>query len=46
MAIKAAWDKGIDVISTARNIAEEEGFELGTHTKVQCGDGGISLRQA
>ena len=26
MAIKAAWDKGIDVISTARTIAEEEGF--------------------
>ncbi|MCZ7385566.1 MAG: hypothetical protein O8C63_12580 [Candidatus Methanoperedens sp.] len=34
------------IISTARNIAEEEGFEFVVHTKVPCGDGGISLGQA
>ncbi|MDP2767239.1 MAG: carbamoyltransferase HypF, partial [Candidatus Methanoperedens sp.] len=34
------------IISTARNIAEGEGFEFIVHTKVPCGDGGISLGQA
>ncbi len=34
------------IVSTARDIAEEEGFEFIVHTKVPCGDGGISLGQA
>ncbi|MCX9012863.1 MAG: carbamoyltransferase HypF [Candidatus Methanoperedens sp.] len=33
------------IISTVRNIAEEEGFNFITHAKVPCGDGGISLGQ-
>lgn len=34
------------IISTVRSIVEGEGFELITHNKVPCGDGGISLGQA
>lgn len=34
------------IVSTARDIAVQEGFEFIVHTKVPCGDGGISLGQA
>lgn len=34
------------IIRKAMNMAHEEGFEFVTHTKVPCGDGGISLGQA
>ncbi len=34
------------IITTARDIAENEGFEFVVHEKVPCGDGGISLGQA
>ncbi|MDO9098047.1 MAG: carbamoyltransferase HypF, partial [Candidatus Methanoperedens sp.] len=34
------------IITTARNIAKNEGFEFVVHEKVPCGDGGISLGQA
>jgi hydrogenase maturation protein HypF len=34
------------IIMKARNMALEEGFEFVTHTKVPCGDGGISPGQA
>lgn len=34
------------IVTTARNIAEYEGFEFIVHAKVPCGDGGISLGQA
>ncbi|MFZ3168917.1 MAG: carbamoyltransferase HypF [Candidatus Methanoperedens sp.] len=33
------------IISTVRNIAEEQDFNFITHTKVPCGDGGICLGQ-
>jgi len=39
-----AYNKAIT--GTVRNIAEEEGFVFVTHTKVPCGDGGISLGQS
>lgn len=32
------------IVSTVRNIAEEEGFEFVVHTKVPCGDGGDKPR--
>ncbi len=34
------------IISAVMNIAEEEDFKFVTHSKVPCGDGGISLGQA
>lgn len=34
------------IIGAAMNIAEEEGFEFVAHTRMPCGDGGISLGQA
>jgi len=34
------------IVTTARNLAEKEGFRFVTHEKVPCGDGGISLGQA
>lgn len=34
------------IIGAAMNLAKEEGFEFVTHTRVPCGDGGISLGQA
>ncbi|MFZ2410389.1 MAG: carbamoyltransferase HypF, partial [Candidatus Methanoperedens sp.] len=34
------------IIGAAMNLAQEEGFEFVAHTKVPCGDGGISLGQA
>lgn len=34
------------IISTVRSLTEEKGFEFIIHTKVPCGDGGISLGQA
>ena len=34
------------ITSTAGNIVEAEGFEFVMHTKVPCGDGGVSLGQA
>ncbi len=34
------------IVSTVRNIAKDGGFDFLVHTKVPCGDGGISLGQA
>ncbi len=34
------------IITTARNIARNAGFEFIVHSRVPCGDGGISLGQA
>jgi hydrogenase maturation protein HypF len=34
------------IITTACNIAQNAGFEFIVHSRVPCGDGGISLGQA
>jgi hydrogenase maturation protein HypF len=34
------------IVRNIRTKLEEAGFELLTHTKVPCGDGGVSLGQA